>query len=89
MAFLWLINGGDPKYLLSGMILQVVVAAFKLISKKSDQQDLLNGHRKNLSIKKRFVLQLTERGPLVRSHSILDGSFPMGNWVNFPAYSII
>ena len=23
MAFLWLINGGDPNYLLSGMILQV------------------------------------------------------------------
>ena len=22
MAFLWLINGGDPKYLLAGMILQ-------------------------------------------------------------------
>ena len=48
MAFLWLINGGDPKYLLSGMILQVVVATFKLISKKSDQQDPLNGHRKNM-----------------------------------------
>ena len=23
MAFLWLINGGDPNYLLTGMILQV------------------------------------------------------------------
>ena len=23
MAFLWLINGGDPNYLLSGVILQV------------------------------------------------------------------
>ena len=23
MAFLWLINGGDPNYLLSGMILQL------------------------------------------------------------------
>ncbi len=24
MAFLWLINGGDPNHLLTGMILQVV-----------------------------------------------------------------
>ncbi len=24
MAFLWLINGGDPNYLLTGMILQVL-----------------------------------------------------------------
>ena len=24
MAFLWSINGGDPNYLLTGMILQVV-----------------------------------------------------------------
>ena len=27
MAFVWLINGGDPNYLLAGMILQVLMAS--------------------------------------------------------------
>ena len=29
MAFLWLINGGHPNYLLAGMILQVDVVQFR------------------------------------------------------------
>ena len=29
MAFLWFINGGDPNYLLTGMILQVILGPWK------------------------------------------------------------
>ena len=33
MAFLWLINGGDPNYLLIGMILQVATYHIKVLPK--------------------------------------------------------
>ena len=42
MAFLWLINGGDPNYLLTGMILQVQGCSNHLGCKKKPVNNGMN-----------------------------------------------